>query len=113
MPEKKKERKCSALLAASLCFPSDCQGYSGSCKITYIQVFHSEWFTTFVKLDVLCLTETWFRPLEQSHLVELCPPDYEFSSSPKATYFDGGLEVVFKNLFDVPSLLVIFLALKC
>lgn len=35
------------------------------------------------KLDFLFLTETWQRNMELGPLIELCPKDYAFNSSPR------------------------------
>lgn len=43
------------------------------------------------------LTETWLKPGEQSHLVEVCPPDYDYYSSPQPSGRGGGLAVICRN----------------
>ena len=45
------------------------------------------------------LTETWQQNMDYSHLIELCPADCSFISTPRLTGRGGGLAVVFKDKF--------------
>lgn len=56
--------------------------------------------------DSLFMTETWLRYNEVSSLIELCPPDCDFLSSPRTTGQGGGLAVLFRKQFYCRSIYV-------
>jgi len=54
---------------------------------------------TYKNLDFMLLTETWQQSMEFSHLIELCPVDCSFISTPLLLGCGGGLAVVYRNQF--------------
>lgn len=54
---------------------------------------------TYKNLDFMLLMETWQRSMEFSHLIELCPAECSFISTPRLVGRGGGLAVVYKNQF--------------
>lgn len=48
-------------------------------------------FISSTLLDSLLLTETWLESGEYSQLLELCPPSYDFLSSPMRSGRGGGI----------------------
>ncbi|XP_078265968.1 uncharacterized protein LOC144599123 isoform X1 [Rhinoraja longicauda] len=51
-------------------------------------------------LDFLLLTESWLNPGELAPLVELCPDNCNFFTSPRLSGRGGGLATVFKKHFN-------------
>lgn len=58
-------------------------------------------FFTSKNLDFMLLMDTWQRSMEYCHLIELCPVDCSFISTPRLVGCGGGLAVVFKKHLTV------------
>lgn len=50
-------------------------------------------------LDLMFITEMWMRDGELAPLMELCPPDSSFFSSPRLTGRGGGIASLFNDTF--------------
>lgn len=57
-------------------------------------------FFTAHRLDFLLVTETWLNVGDFVPLVEVCPDDCHFLSTPRPSGRGGGLAAVFKNHFN-------------
>uniref|UniRef100_A0A669B7W6 Reverse transcriptase domain-containing protein n=1 Tax=Oreochromis niloticus TaxID=8128 RepID=A0A669B7W6_ORENI len=57
-----------------------------------------DFFDTY-KLDIMLLTETWLRVGEVAPLLDLCPTDASFFSSPRLSGRGGGVASIIKSCF--------------
>uniref|UniRef100_A0A8C6S6Z5 Reverse transcriptase domain-containing protein n=1 Tax=Neogobius melanostomus TaxID=47308 RepID=A0A8C6S6Z5_9GOBI len=56
------------------------------------------------KLDILCLTETWHKPLEYIALNQTTPPGYSYIDNPRLDRRGGGIAVIHRSDISLRSI---------
>ncbi len=52
-------------------------------------------------LDVLCLTETWLKPVEYIILNQSTPQDYCYKNEPRPKGKGGGVATIYSNILSI------------
>ncbi|KAG1935820.1 adhesion G protein-coupled receptor L4 [Pimephales promelas] len=64
-------------------------------------------FITDNKLDFLCLTETWHKPMDYIALNQTTPPGYSFIDNPHLDRRGGGIAVIYRSIISIRPIPVV------
>ncbi|CAB4007827.1 Hypothetical predicted protein [Paramuricea clavata] len=56
------------------------------------------------KFDLVAITETWLRNIDDAITVELCPGGYKFAEFPRVRCGGGGIGLLYKNNLRVTTI---------